>query len=162
MQDNQPIEAKKYRNILVFLGLIFPGICCGTLMGLKDEVPPRYTDLPKVLDAIDDAFLITLGALWLDTWTITNFGIIRGLGVYFDSFICILVGWFGLGLPLGYYLGNYADDDIEALWTGLLAGIGTLTVLVLLVSYFRYDWVKLAEYHSDPKRSKNKNSNYDY
>ena len=59
-------------------------------------------------------------------------GALRGAGDTRTPMICTLLGYWGLGLPLGWYLGFSKGRGVTGLWIGLAAGLFVAGVLLVL------------------------------
>lgn len=63
---------------------------------------------------------------------ITLAGILRGLSVTRPASIAIFIGYWIIGIPLGYYLGFHAGMEAQGFWIGLAI---SLAVVALMLSF---------------------------
>jgi len=84
--------------------------------------------------AIAFLFVVALSQL-ADGTQVTAMGALRGLKDTQRPMLIALLGYWGLGLPIGAYFGIYLNFGGEAIWSGL--AIGLTVVSVCLVERFR-------------------------
>lgn len=75
--------------------------------------------------------LLFFGAIYQipDAIQTTLQGSLRGLGITFSPMVCSLVGFWGVGFPLGCYLAYERQMEAAGLWMGLAMGLSVLAVL---------------------------------
>ena len=78
--------------------------------------------------------ILPLAALFqiVDGTQVVSFGVLRGLGDTRAPAVMALGAHWGLGLPTGLALAFVAGLGLQGLWLGLTAGLGSLTVMLLL------------------------------
>jgi MATE family multidrug resistance protein len=62
---------------------------------------------------------------------VVAFGVLRGTADTRLPAGIALVGFWGLGLPLAYYLAFHGGFGARGLWWGLTAGLGAAAVLLM-------------------------------
>nr|XP_055052619.1 multidrug and toxin extrusion protein 1 [Misgurnus anguillicaudatus] len=77
----------------------------------------------------------------LDATAAAGGSIVRGLGRQKIGAICNLLGYYGVGCPIGISLMFAAKMGIVGLWTGLLIAV-FLQTFVLIFLIFKLDWEK--------------------
>ena len=64
---------------------------------------------------------------------ITISGILRGLNVTRPSSIAIFIGYWIIGIPLGYYLGFYTNLEAQGFWIGLAISLAVVALMLGVV-----------------------------
>ena len=128
----QPAEARLAGFAAYLLGLAFMA-CMGLLFVLgRHAAPLLYShDTAVVAQA---ATLLLIAALFQvsDGLQVVGLGALRGLGdVKVPSVVALLAYW-AVALPLSYWLGFGLHYGTPGVWTGLLAGLSIVAVVLLL------------------------------
>ncbi|MDX1631042.1 MAG: MATE family efflux transporter [Thermoanaerobaculia bacterium] len=99
------------------------------------HLPRWFTSDPDTV-ALAAAILPIAAAFQIvDGIQVVGSGILRGMGETLPAALFNLLGFYGLALPLGWWLAFRADLGVRGLWWGLAAGL--TAVAVLLVGYIR-------------------------
>lgn len=67
-----------------------------------------------------------------DGLQVVGFGILRGAGDVRVPTFANLVGYYGLGIPMGYWLGIYASGGPTGIWWGLTLGLSVVAATLLV------------------------------
>ncbi len=128
------------RAAAVTLGL---GVAVMTLFGLLFGLAPQllarlYTPDPPVI-AVAVA-LLPIAALFqvFDGTQVVATGVLRGTAETALPAATALVGYWGLGLPIGWLLANRAGLGPRGLWWGLALGLAVVAVLLVARILFRF------------------------
>jgi multidrug resistance protein, MATE family len=117
--------------------------CCGLIFII---VPSFFIHLySKEPEVISVAItLLMVGGLFQlsDGLQATALGILRGVAEVNVPTIITLFAYWGVGLPIGYYLGEYAGLKAAGVWLGLTAG---LTASAILLTWRFFSTVKKNE-----------------
>jgi MATE family multidrug resistance protein len=90
---------------------------------LRAELPRLYTDDAAVIAAAAQ-ILPLAGAFQLsDGAQVVAGGVLRGMGRPHAAALVNLVGYYGLGLPLGYAFAFRYELGLRGIWFGLIAGL---------------------------------------
>lgn len=109
------------------------GLC---LMLFPEIIGGLYTDDASVLAVVAVALpLAALFQLFDGLQTVAN-GILRGVGDTRFPAVAVLIAFWILGLPAGWYLGIHRGGGVAGIWTGLVVGL--VAVAILLVGRVRY------------------------
>ena len=113
----------------------FMFVCALLFFVLRFFLPTLYIDDPQVI-SLAASLLVLAGLFQLsDGIQVVGFGVLRGLeDVKVPTVVTFLAYW-GLGLPLGYFLAFTMGMAEKGIWIGLLIGL-TLTAGLLL---YRFD-----------------------
>jgi MATE family multidrug resistance protein len=77
-------------------------------------------------------FWIALFQLF-DGAQVTLSGILRGLSVTRPSSIAIFIGYWIIGIPLGYFLGFHQGMEAQGFWIGLAISLAVVALMLSLV-----------------------------
>jgi MATE family multidrug resistance protein len=99
---------------------------------LRAELPRLYTDDAAVIAAAAQVLPLA-GAFQLsDGAQVVAGGVLRGMGRPHAAAIANLVGYYALGLPLGYALAFRYELGLRGIWFGLIAGLLTVSASLLV------------------------------
>lgn len=99
----------------------FPGLLVGI-----------YTNQPEVIALAVTMLPIAAVFQLFDGTQVVAFGVLRGAGDTRVPMLANLVGYYVIGLPLGWYLAHFAGYGPRGLWFGLVAGLATVASLLLV------------------------------
>ena len=68
-----------------------------------------------------------------DGLQVTLSGILRGLSVTRPSSISIFIGYWIIGIPLGYFLGFHQGMEAQGFWIGLALSLALVALMLGLV-----------------------------
>ena len=68
-----------------------------------------------------------------DGFQVTLSGILRGLSVTRPSSIAVFIGYWIIGIPLGYYLGFHAGMEAQGFWIGLALSLAVVAIMLSVV-----------------------------
>jgi len=114
------------------MGVLFM-VCSGLLMVLGNTlIPMLYIDDPEVIRIASSLLIIAALFQISDGVQVVGLGALRGLeDVKVPSLISLIAYW-GVGLPIGYFLCFKVHLGVNGIWTGLLAGLSVAAVLLTL------------------------------
>ncbi|RDV12633.1 MATE family efflux transporter [Pontibacter diazotrophicus] len=115
-------------NLVMGVGFM---VCSGLLMILGNKlIPMLYIDDPEVIRIASSLLVIAALFQISDGIQVVGLGALRGLeDVKVPSLISLLAYW-GVGLPVGYYLCFKADFGVNGIWMGLLTGLSVAALLL--------------------------------
>jgi MATE family multidrug resistance protein len=136
---NERTLAKTYSLICVFLSVAFMS-STALIFGFLDQlVLSIYTDKAEVI-AVGGILLFYAALFQIPDGVQTALsGILRGLRITKATMILTMVGYWGIGLPLGLLLCFKFDLGAKGLWIGLSMA---LTVMMILLSYLVIKYFK--------------------
>lgn len=126
------VQANLRGWVAISLSMLFM-ICSATiLLFFNEQIARIYTNNAQVIPVA--AGLLTLAGLFQisDGIQVSASGALRG---YKDTKIPMLINFFGywvIGFPLAYYLGFRLNFQATGLWWGLIAGLSTTAILLLI------------------------------
>ncbi|KAJ4930207.1 hypothetical protein JOQ06_019213, partial [Pogonophryne albipinna] len=117
-------------------------ICWSILLGsLKGQMSYVFSDDEQIRQRVTDVLSIYAPFMILDALSASLGGILRGAGKQKIGAICNLLGFYGVGFPIGVPLMFAAKLGIIGLWIGLIAGV-FLQVIFLSSYLLRMNWNK--------------------
>lgn len=98
----------------------------------RGHLPRLFTEEPSVL--ILAAALLPIAAAFqlFDGVQVVAGGVLRGMGRTRILAVAHLIAFYGLGLPLAWYLGFELGLGVEGIWWGLASGLGVVAVMLVL------------------------------
>jgi MATE family multidrug resistance protein len=120
----------------IVLGVSFMAMAALALWLVPEVIISFFTADPAVL-AVGVSLLYVAALFQLfDGLQVTTIGVLRGLGDTRSPMIAALIGYWVLGLPVGWALAFPLGVGIRGLWFGMLVGLLTVGV-ALLVGWVR-------------------------
>jgi MATE family multidrug resistance protein len=116
------------------------GAGCMALSGLtfllaRTQVPHLYSSDPEVILAAAAILPIAAAFQVVDGIQVTGAGVLRGMGDTRPAAAFNLVGYWVLGLPLGWWLAFERGQGLAGVWWGL--ALGLLVVAICLLAWIR-------------------------
>jgi MATE family multidrug resistance protein len=119
-----------YSQVSLFASFIFT-----LLMGLSFYFFPHaimslYTSDELVLDWAKKLLFWVACFQLFDGAQVTISGILRGLSITRAASVSIFIGYWIVGLPLGYYLGFYSGLEAQGFWIGLAISLAVVAIML--------------------------------
>ena len=116
------------------------GATCMAVSGMtfllaRTTIPRIYSSDPEVLAAAAAILPIAAAFQVVDGIQVTGAGVLRGMGNTRPAALFNLLGYWILGLPLGWWLAFEGGHGLAGVWWGL--ALGLLVVAVCLVAWIR-------------------------
>jgi MATE family multidrug resistance protein len=99
---------------------------------LRAELPRLYTDKLEVVAAATSILPIAAAFQLFDGTQVVGSGILRGMGRTRPAAVIHIFGFWGLALPLAWYLTFRRDRGLAGLWWGLALGLAVVASLLLV------------------------------
>ncbi|XP_074536360.1 multidrug and toxin extrusion protein 1-like [Halichoeres trimaculatus] len=117
-------------------------VCLAIIIGsLKDHISYVFTYDEQIRERVADVISFYAPFLLLDAMSASSGGIIRGAGKQKVGAICNILGYYGVGFPVGVSLMFAAKMGIKGLWTGLFTCV-FLQCSFLITYLVRMNWKK--------------------
>ncbi|KAM9442548.1 multidrug and toxin extrusion protein 1-like isoform 5-T5 [Salvelinus alpinus] len=117
-------------------------VCLSVLVGiLKDKISYVFTYDEQIRERVAQVMAFYAPFLLLDAISAASGSIIRGAGKQKVGAICNILGYYGIGFPIGVSLMFAAKQGIMGLWTGLFTCV-FLQSSFLIVYLSRMNWKK--------------------
>ena len=126
----------------IFLLAIFLAIGFGLIfLGFHEELPKLYVDFDDSANYADNTEVVRIAATLLiaasifqisDSVQVVTLGALRGLqDVKIPTLITFFAYWV-IGFPVSFYFGNESRLGSFGIWMGLLAGLSSAAILLLI------------------------------
>ncbi|XP_043910246.1 multidrug and toxin extrusion protein 1-like [Protopterus annectens] len=112
--------------------------------GLRNYVAYMFTTDKDIIALVAEVVPVFAPFLLFDATACITGGVLRGCGKQKIGAICIIIGYYAVGLPIGIPLMFAAKLHIVGLWAGLLICSACQSVLFLIMC-FRMNWNKAAD-----------------
>ena len=119
-----------YAQVSLFISFIF-----SLLMGLSFYIFPQYVislytaDVSVIEWGKKLLFWVACFQLF-DGAQVTIAGILRGLSITRAASISIFVGYWLIGIPMGYYLGFHGGFEAQGFWIGLATSLAVVALML--------------------------------
>jgi MATE family multidrug resistance protein len=110
--------------------MAFAGLCLFMFPGFILSV--FTTDLAIITAGIPIIIVCAMFQIF-DGAQVTLSGILRGFGITRPTFVIVLIGYWIIGLPLGYYLGYMMKMNALGFWIGL--AVSLLVIAIIMFTY---------------------------
>ncbi|XP_068571748.1 multidrug and toxin extrusion protein 1 [Cebidichthys violaceus] len=134
------IEQAKLSAKLTMFCAVSVSLCLSILIGsLKDHISYVFTYDKEIMERVADVMLLYAPFIFVEAISTASGGIIRGVGKQRIGAICNILGYYGVGFPIGVPLMFAAKMGIKGLWTGLFICV-VLQSSVFIFYLVRLDW----------------------
>lgn len=130
---------KNYRSVMIYSQMsLFTSFCFTLFTGLMFYTFPHpimslYTDDLLVLDWAKKLLFWVACFQLFDGAQVTIAGILRGLSITKASSVSIFIGYWLIGIPLGYYLGFYTNLEAQGFWIGLATSLAVVAFMLGII-----------------------------
>ncbi len=125
-------DAKQYGRIGIISAVCFAMVAATTLYFMREPIARLYTKDPA-LEALIAHFLIyAIFFQFSDALQAPIQGILRGYKDVRVTLYIALTGYWAIGLPAAYYFGNHTDLGAYGFWVGIIFGLSTVAVGLLI------------------------------
>ncbi|MEM7165889.1 MAG: MATE family efflux transporter [Planctomycetota bacterium] len=98
---------------------------------LRYELPGIFTDDASVIALAATVLPIAAAFQLFDGTQAVGSGILRGMGQTTPALLINLLGFYGIALPLGWWLTFQKDWGLSGIWWGMCTGLGVVALLFL-------------------------------
>lgn len=121
-----PRGAQRAAWVAMALGAAVMSVFAVLFVLLRDWLPRVYT--PDVEVGAMAAAILPIAAAFqiFDGIQVVGCGVLRGMGRTVPAVVFNLVGYWLIGLPLGWWLGPGGGGGLEGIWWGLVLGLGVV------------------------------------
>lgn len=107
-------------------------ISAACLIGLGRPIASLFTDDPKVLVTVLTLFPIAAGFQLFDGVQVAAFGVLRGAGDTRVPSVANIIGYWCVGLPLGYIFGVKMFADARMVWGGIALALVLISLFLVV------------------------------
>lgn len=119
-----------YAQMSLLASFIFTCLM-GTIFYLfPHAIMSLYTDDLSILEWAKKLLFWVACFQLFDGAQVTIAGILRGLSITRASSISIFIGYWVIGIPLGYYLGFYTGLEAQGFWIGLATSLAVVAFML--------------------------------
>ena len=139
-------QIKVYSLVSILMGISF-AVLSGTFCYLFPEFVLSFYTMDEGVIAWGKVLLFWVACFQLfDGIQVVISGVLRGLSLTRPSSIAIFIGYWILGIPLGYYLGFHASMEAQGFWIGLAVSLAIVAAILSVV--LRREFKKIRNLHS--------------
>lgn len=135
------IDLRRIAFSIFLLTTLFSAVFCIVFLILNHQLPRLYLDFDNVANLTDTTEVLSIASQLLlvaaifqitDGLQVAILGALRGMqDVNIPTIITFIAYWL-VGFPISFYLGMYTDYGSIGIWMGLLAGLSTSAILLLI------------------------------
>ncbi len=119
-----------YAQVALFTSVAFTAFNGFVFYTFPNAVMNFYTQDPDVL-AWGKTLLFWVACFQIfDGAQVTLAGVLRGLSVTRAPTVAMFIGYWIIGIPLGYYLGFYAGLEAQGFWIGLALSLAVVAMML--------------------------------
>ena len=131
----RPVDAQRAAGLAMALGAALMSLAAIGFVIFRNALPRLYTPDVEVI-ALASAILPVAAAFQIfDGTQAVGCGVLRGMGRPRPAAVFNVIGYWLLGLPLGWWIG-YRQGWLGGLWWGLVLGLGVVALCLVV-------WVRL-------------------
>jgi multidrug resistance protein, MATE family len=130
MGRNDPIGARLSGTVGAGLATAFMGVAALLIATFPRAIATLYTPNPGVQEMAVSLLYMAAVFQVFDGLQVAGAGALRGLKDSAVPMVLTFVAYWGLGLPLGYFLGISRGGGPQAIWIGLIAGLFVAALLL--------------------------------
>ncbi|XP_073318693.1 multidrug and toxin extrusion protein 1-like [Pagrus major] len=132
-------QAKLSAKLSTFCA-VSASVCLSIAIGsLKDHISYVFTYDEQIRERVADVITLYAPFVLLEAAAVALGGVIRGTGKQKVGAVCNIVGYYGIGIPIGVSLMFAAKLGIKGLWTGLITCV-FLQCTFLIFYVTRLNW----------------------
>lgn len=141
-------ELRRIAFSIFLLGFVLATVFATFFFIFHDKLPMLYVDLNDEINKIDNLEVIKIASQLLlaaaffqitDSLQVIVLGALRGLQDVKIPTLLTFISYWVVGFPVSYFLGKEDMYGSFGIWLGLLAGLSTAAVLLLI----RFNWLTL-------------------
>jgi len=116
----------------LLIGLIYGILCATTYILTNQHIPYLFNDEPAVIEYAS-ILLVFAGIFQIsDSIQAIDVGLLRGLYDVKIPMLFVVLAYWVIGLPFGYYLAFYTPLVAKGIWIGLVTGLSIVAVSLTL------------------------------
>ncbi|KAM8768703.1 multidrug and toxin extrusion protein 1-like isoform 2-T2 [Acanthopagrus schlegelii] len=137
-------QAKLSAKLSIFCA-VSASVCLSIAIGsLKDHISYVFTYDEQIRERVADVITLYAPFVLVEATAAAMGGVMRGAGKQKVGAICNIVGYYGIGFPIGVSLMFAAKLGIKGLWTGLFTCV-FLQCTFLLFYVTRLNWKTITD-----------------
>ncbi len=127
-----PAAVRRSAAVSLLMGSSVMVVSAALFLAFPWTLASIYTEDREVI--VMAVTLLPIAALFqlFDGLQVVALAVLRGVGDTFVPMVIALVGYWGVGFPLGYWLAFERGVGARGLWWGLVAGLGVVSAVLLV------------------------------
>ena len=130
-----PQAAQRAAWIAMAMGAGVMSVSAVGFVVFRDQLAMLFTPDPSVVALAASILPVAAAFQIFDGTQVVGCGVLRGMGRTVPAAVFNLLGYWLIGLPLGWWLGPGSGGGLDGIWWGLVIGLGV--VATLLVGWIR-------------------------
>ncbi|MFA7613865.1 MAG: MATE family efflux transporter [Candidatus Caldatribacteriota bacterium] len=122
-----------FSKVALLFALAFAVLTCLVFSFLPDTLVALFTSDQQVLEWGSRLLFYVACFQFFDGAQVTQAGILRGLNITRAASIAVFIGYWIIGIPIGYYLGFIQNFEAIGFWQGLTISLAVVAVMLGLV-----------------------------
>ena len=114
-------------------------VSAAVMLGLPHAIAGLYTDSPRVVDLAARLLVLAGVFQFSDGIQVASNGALRGLKDTRVPMAITLFAYWGVGMPVGFWLAFHRDLGARGMWMGLIAGL-SVSAVMLFTRFWRSAW----------------------
>ncbi len=114
----------------IALAFIYGTICCILFSLFRQQLPVLFNHEEKVINIATGLLLFAAIFQIPDAIQASSAGLLRGIKDVNTPTVFILIAYWVLGIPLGYYLAFHAGMNEKGVWVGFISGLSFSALLL--------------------------------
>ncbi len=127
----EPQRAQRAAWAALALGVGLMALCGVVFFVLRDEIGRIYTSELAVLALVASTMPVAAAFQVFDGAQVVASGVLRGMGQTRPTAVANLVGYYVLGLPLGWWLTFERGLGLPGLWWGVALGVAVVALVLV-------------------------------
>ena len=127
-----PREAQRAAWVALAAGGAVMALSGLTFLLARFQLPRLFTADPAVIAAAAAILPVAAAFQVFDGVQVVGGGVLRGMGQTRPAAIFNLLGYYGLALPLAWWLAFRLELGLRGIWWGLALGLATVAVMLVL------------------------------
>jgi MATE family multidrug resistance protein len=119
-----------YSQVSLFASFVFSVLMGSVFYFYPEAILKLYTDDVLVLDWAKKLLFWVACFQLFDGAQATIAGILRGLSITRAPFFAVFIGYWIIGIPLGYYLGFFTGLEAQGFWIGLALALAMVAFML--------------------------------
>ena len=126
-----PHGAQRAAWVSIGLGAGAMAVAAVGLTLARRPLSEMFTDDPAVVALCTAILPVAVAFQLVDGVQVVGAGVLRGMGKTIPAALFMLIGFYGVALPLAWWLGFRTDAGLVGIWWGLAAGLATVALMLV-------------------------------
>lgn len=136
-------EIKLYSKVGLFMSSMFMFMCSIILFLFPTECIKIFTNDSQIIKIGVPILFVAAIFQVFDGFQVAASGVLKGLKLTELVTICVLSGYWFLGLPLGYLLATKYDYSLLGFWVGLAVSLCIIGIVLACIIIYKFKKLKI-------------------